>query len=53
VHLQNFLAWVVAGALAYQFYIVPNKERAAEQKVRGESDCCDGLSLQPELQQPN
>ena len=31
--LQNFLAWVVAGGFAYYWYVVPEKQRAQEQKV--------------------
>ena len=31
---QNLLAWVVAGALAYRFWYVPEKQREEEQQVR-------------------
>ncbi|KAL4539222.1 hypothetical protein Ndes2526B_g02522 [Nannochloris sp. 'desiccata'] len=29
---QNILAWVVAGSLAYYFYIRPEQEKAQEQE---------------------
>ena len=30
---QNALAWIVAGSLAYYFYVVPEQTRAKEQQV--------------------
>jgi len=30
---QNIFAWIVAGSLAYYFYVVPERKRAEEQQV--------------------
>lgn len=33
--MQSFVAWMVAGGLAYYLYVVPDKQRAEEQQVCG------------------
>ena len=33
VPLQNILAWVAAGGIAYALYVVPEKQRNEEQQV--------------------
>ena len=54
-HTQNLTAWVVAGSLAYFFYVVPEQKRAKEQhearelarKLAAEQGWPDRVKMRP------